>query len=123
MLVKIEVELLSYGMVLFHNFHSQATDFSFSAIVEPAIIKDELHVVHEVLDARIFVLLQLCLDCREIHWVLYNVRIVFDFELLVINGVSEDVSFLVPLERRQQSLSSLLPLVENGSTFRNLGNT
>ena len=123
MLVKIEVELLSYGMVLFHNFSSQTTDLSFSSIVQPAIIKDELHVIHEVLNARILVLLQLCLDCREVHRVLYNVWIVFDFELLVINGVSEDVSFLVPLERCQQSLGCFLPLVENRSTLRNLRNT
>ncbi len=112
--------MLSNRLVFLHDLHAQTTHLSFSPIVQPAIIKDKLHVVHEVLNASILVLLQLCLDRGEVHRVLDNHRVVINLELLVVDWVGEDVRFLVSLQCSQESLGSFLPLVENWRALRNL---
>ena len=42
------------------HLHADAPNFTVCPIVQLAIIEDELHVVLEILDALILMLLQLC---------------------------------------------------------------
>ena len=58
-LIKIEVQLLGNVQILRMHLHADAPNFTVCPIVQLAIIKDELHVVLEVLDALILMLLQL----------------------------------------------------------------
>lgn len=106
-------------MVLLHDFHAQSTHLSFGAIVQPAIIKDQFHVVHEVLNASILVFFKLCLDCGKVHRVFHNHRIVINLEFLVIDRVSENVCLLVPLKSGQEPLRGFLPLVKNWCALGN----
>ena len=61
--VKIEVQLFSDRIVVFLDTNTDLADVALSPIVELAIIEDELHIIHEVLDALILVLPQLCFYC------------------------------------------------------------
>ena len=116
-LVKIEVQLLGdRGIVLLYS-DTDLSDVTLRAVVKLAIIEDKLHVIHEVLDALILVLPQLCFDGRKVHWVLHDVGVVGDLQLDVVHGVLEDVGLGVPQEVLHHALGCLLPLVENGSTF------
>ena len=77
-LVKIEVQLLGDRGVVLLDSDTDLADVTLRAVVKLAIIEDELHVIHEVLNALILVLPQLCFDGREVHWVLHDVGVVGD---------------------------------------------
>jgi hypothetical protein len=61
-IVKIEVELLGDGGIVLLDSDTDLADITLCAVVKLAIIEDELHVIHEVLDSLILVLPQLCFD-------------------------------------------------------------
>ena len=99
LLIEAEVKLLSDSPILFSNFYAQTPYITICSIVEPAIVENELHVIHEVLDPRVLVFLKLRLDSLEVHRVLHDRWVVWDPELLIIDWVREDVGFLVALQR------------------------
>ena len=111
--IEVKVELLGDSVILFLDVHANLANFAFCAIVDAAIIKYELHVIHEVLNALILVVLQLLLNRGEIHWVLDQQRIVRDVQFLIIDWVRKNVSLLVALDHGKHPLSGLFPLVEN----------
>ena len=78
-------------------------------------MKDQLHVRHEILDIFILMVLQLVLNSRKVHRVLDNVRIVGDAQRHMVHWIAENVRLLVPLERLEDALGGLLPLIEDGS--------
>ena len=118
--IEVKVELLGDSVILFLDFNADLADFVFSAIVDAAIIKYELHVIHEVLNALILVILQLLLNRGEIHWVLDQQRIVRDVQFLIVDWVRKNVSLLVALDHGKHPLSGLFPLVENWGVVGNL---
>ena len=84
-------------MVLLTDFYTHATHLCFSSIVEPAIIKDQLHVLHEVLNSRILVIFQLGFDGLEVHWIFYDHGVVGDFKVDIVDWLSEYLRLLIPL--------------------------
>lgn len=60
-------------------------------------MEDKLHVLHELLDALVLLLLQLTLDSREVHRVLHHRQIVEDAEGYRVDWIGEDVGLLVAL--------------------------
>ena len=88
-------------MVLLLDFEAEPTNIALCAIVEPTVVENELHVVHEVLNARIFVFLQLLANRLKVHGILYNVGVVGDAQLLPIDRVCENVSLLISLQSCQ----------------------
>ena len=70
--IKIKVELLGKLLVLLMHLTSDETNFTLSSIVKSAVEKNKFHVLHKVLNFLILVLLKLCFDRLEIHWVCDN---------------------------------------------------
>ena len=60
-------------------------DTSVLAVVELAIVENELNILHELIYAVVPLLLQLGFYCSKVHWLLHNCWVVRDVELLVIN--------------------------------------
>ena len=60
--IEVEVELLCDRVILVLNVNSNLANLALCTIVDAAIIKHEFHVVHEVLNALILVILKLLLD-------------------------------------------------------------
>ena len=100
------------------HLDADLTNFCLSAVVNAAIIEDQLHVGHEVLYFAIFLILQLRLYGREVHWVLHHVGVVWDVEAHVVDRVRKDVGLLVASQSDQNALSCLFPLVKNRGTLR-----
>ena len=96
-LVKIEVELVSNRVILLADLNAHATDLSFSSVVQSAVIEDELHVLHEVLDSRILVFFQLSFNGLEVHWVFDDHWVVWDLQIDIVDWLFEDLRLLVPL--------------------------
>ena len=120
MLVKVKVELLGDLEVLLVHAHADLPDLALGPVVDPAIIEHELHVRHKVLNALILLLLQLRLDCAEVHRVFDQVWVVWDLQRDVVDRIRKDVSFLVLLEHYEHALGRLFPLVKDGGTLGNL---
>ena len=118
--IKVKVELLSDLVILLLDRDSNLANITLCAIVDAAIIEDELHVLHKLLDALVLVLLKLCLDSGEVHRVLHHEWVVKNAQLLIVHRIGKDVGLLVPLEQHEHSLSGPLPLIENWSAFRHL---
>ena len=118
--IKVKVELLSNLVILLLDRDSNLANVTLCAIVDAAIIEDELHVLHKLLDALVLVLLKLCLDSGEVHRVLHHEWVVKNAQLLIVHRISKDVGLLVPLEQHEHSLGGPLPLVENRGAFRHL---
>ena len=104
------------------NRDTNLANFALNTIVELAVVKHQLHIVHEVLDARVLVLLKLCLDGGEIHWVLDKQRVVGDSQLHIVDGLSKNVRLRIALKICQHSLCSLFPLIKDGSAVRHFWN-
>ena len=100
-LVKIEVELLSNCVVFLLDLDAEPANVTFCPIVESTVVEDKLHIIHEVLDTRILVFLQLLSDGLKVHGVLHDVWVVGDAQLFPVYRVREDVSFLVSLQSGQ----------------------
>ena len=60
--IKIEVELLSQALVLLMYLNADHAYFCLGAIIEATIVEDELHVLHELLNALVLLFFQLTLD-------------------------------------------------------------
>ena len=116
--IEVKVELLRNRGILLMNRDSNLAHIAFCAIVDAAIIKYELHVLHEFIDALVLVLLKLRFDRREVHRVLHHRRVVQDVQRLIVDRVRKDVRLLVTLEHCEHSLRGLLPLVKDWSAFR-----
>ena len=119
-LVKVEVELLGDLVILLLDLHSYLADVALRAVVDATIIKDELHVLHELLNALILVILQLVLNRGEVHRILHHLGVVGDVELLPVDRIRKDVGLLIALYHGEHTLSGLFPLVENGRALRHL---
>ena len=119
-LIKIEVQLLGNVLILWMHLHADAPNFTLCAIVQFAIIEDKLHIVHEVLDSLILMLLQFCADSWKVHWICHNGWVVENVQLDVVDRIGEDVCFLVAGEGHQHAWGSLLPLIHDWSTFWDL---
>lgn len=118
--IEVEVELLCESMILFLDFNTDLADFALCAIVDAAIIKYKLHVLHEILNAPILVIPQLLLNRGEVHRVFDQLRIVRDVQFLIVDWVGKYVSLLVALNHSEHPLSGFLPLIENWSVIRHL---
>ena len=81
--IKIEVQLLDHIIVLLLDGETNLAHIRLRPIVEPTIIENKLHVVHEVLNALVLVLSQLSFNGGEVHRILYDVGVVRDLQLLV----------------------------------------
>ena len=97
-LIKFEVQLLGNVPILLMHLHADAPNFTLCSIVHLAIIENKLHIIHEVLDAFILMLLQFCADSRKVHWVCHDCRVIENVQLFVVDGIGEDVCFLVASE-------------------------
>jgi len=95
--------------------------FRLCAVVEAAVVEDEFHVLHELLDALILLLLQLTLYSREVHRVLHYSQIVDDAKGDIIDRIGKDICLLIALQGGEHPRRGLLPLVEDWSALRNLG--
>ena len=60
--IEVEVELLCDRVIFLLDFDSNLANLVLCSVVDAAIIKHEFHVIHEVLNALILVILQLLLD-------------------------------------------------------------
>lgn len=96
------MELLTYGLAVVGH----GADF---AIVENAVVKNEGHVAQEVLEFRVFVVVQLLLYCAEVHRVLNNVQVVRDVQFFPINRFVENPGVFVFPQKVYQSLGCLVP--------------
>ena len=81
-------------------------------------MEDQLHVRHEVLDIFILMVFQLILNCRKVHWVLDDIRIVGYTQSDIVHRVAEDVRPLISLKSREDTLGCFFPLVEDWGSFR-----
>ena len=90
-LVEVEVKLLCNRQVFLLDFDADLAHVCLRAIVEATIIKDKLHVVHEVLDLLIFVLLQFSSYRLEVHWVLNDSWVVRNIQCLVVDRHGKDL--------------------------------
>ena len=95
--IEVKVELLGSLMILFLNLDSDLAYIAFRTIIDAAIIKYELHVIHELVNALVLVFLELLLDRGEVHRVLNHVRVVWDVQRNIVNWVCKNVSLLVAL--------------------------
>lgn len=95
--IEVKVELLGNRVILLLNLDSDLAHVALSAIIDAAIIKYELHVLHELVDALVLVFLELRLDRSEVHRVLNHDRVVRDVQRDIVDGVRENVSLLVAL--------------------------
>jgi hypothetical protein len=120
-LIKVEVELFCNLVVLLLHAHSDLADLGCRPVVQLAIIEDKFHILHEVANPLILLLLQLRLDCVEVHRVLHEGWVVQDLQRDVVDRVGENVRFLIFLESGKHALGSLLPLVEDWRTLRDFG--
>ena len=101
---------------------SDLTDLALSPIVELTIVENQLHIVNELLDLGILMLLDLSLDGAEVHWILHDLMIVRNLKSLHIHSIMEYVRLGIPLQQLDYSLGGSLPLVKYGVTlldFRN----
>jgi hypothetical protein len=84
--------LLNEAAILIMDLLTHLADTSVLSVVELAVVKNELNVLHELINAVVPLLLQLSFYCSKIHRLLYNCRVVRDVELLVINRFLKDPS-------------------------------
>lgn len=120
--IKIEVELFSQVLVLLVYLITNFAHIAQRAIIQSTVVKDKLHVFHEVLDALILMFLQLTFDSREIHRILHDGVVVEDAEGKRVNWICEDVGLLVTLQGSQHPCRCFLPLIEDWSTLGNFWN-
>ena len=76
MFIKIEIELLREALVLLVNLYTDEAHLTLHAVIEPAVVEHKLHVLHELLNALVLMVLQLALNRREVHWVLHYCQVV-----------------------------------------------
>ena len=98
------------------------TNFTFNAVVKPAIVEHKLHVIHEFLQLIVLTLLQPGFNGTKVHRFLNNGRVVRDAKSLHINWFCKDVGFRVALKCLHETLSSFLPLIENWRSLRHIRN-
>lgn len=84
-------------MVLLLHCDAYLSDITFCPVVKSAIVKYELHIIHEVLYALIFMLSKLALDCAKVHWILDYIGVVGDLKFHEVHWICKNVSFLVTM--------------------------
>lgn len=89
-LIKFKTELLSQTAVLIVHLLTHLANMGDLAVVELAVVKNKFHVFHELADAPIALLLQLSLYRAKVHWLLHDVVVVGDVELLYVDWLCED---------------------------------
>ena len=87
--VEIEVELLHKADVLFLKTRSDLAHLALVTIVEPAVVKYKLHVIHIFLQFTVLVLFQLGRDGAEIHRFLDDIVVIWNAEGLDIDWLGE----------------------------------
>ena len=118
--VKVQKELIGNRIVFLLHLYAYLAHVTLSAVVQPAVEKNEVHVGHEALNTAILVLLQLLTYRRKVHRILDDLRVVGDFQLNIIDRILKDIGLLVPLERGQGALGGFLPLVVDGGAVGHL---
>jgi hypothetical protein len=85
-------------VILFLDLNADQANVAFRSVVHSTIIKDKLHVLHELLNALVLVLLEFCLNRGEVHRVLHHLGVVEDVQLLPVDRIGKNVSLLVALD-------------------------
>jgi len=107
------VELLADALA--HGAH-----LAVLAVVLQAVFEDEVQIVEEVLELQILVRVELLLDRAKIHWLLDDVKVVGDVQLLGIHRLVKDPSLMVLPNRCDHAFGCLIPALINGLVFIDL---
>ena len=117
--VEAEVKLVDETHVLLLNARANLSNFTFDAIVKSAVVEDQIHILHELLQLAVLAFLKLSFNGTKVHRLLHNGVVIRDAESFDIYWLCKDVGLRVSLQSLHQSLSSFFPLIEN---WRSLGN-
>ena len=93
--IKIEVELFSQALVLLVYLYANKADLALDTIVEAAVVKDQFHVLHELLNLLILMFLQLTPNSLKIHRVFHHLWIIRNVQTLNINWKGKNACFLI----------------------------
>ena len=96
--VEAEVKLVDETHVLFLNARANLTDFTFDAIVKSAIIEDQIHILHELLQFAVLAFFQLRFNGTKVHRLFHNGVVIRDAESFDIYWLSKYVGLRVSLQ-------------------------
>ena len=54
---------------------------------------------------------QLLLNCTKVHWILHHAWVIGDLQFYIVDGICENVSFLVTVQSCKHALSRFFPLI------------
>jgi len=120
--VERQEQLLLEFFELFADTFAHQPDMRGFAVIQLAVVKNELHVAQELGDIMVLVFAQLTLDSSEVHRFLHDGVVVGDVQGFDVHGFLEDVGGLVPAQSDQEARRGLFPLVVDGSLARHFGN-
>ena len=118
--VKIKVQLFSNCVVLLLHLDANLAYVTLCSIVQPAVVKYELHILHEILYTLILMFSELSFDRTKVHGILHDIGVVRDLELLPVDRIRKNICLLIAIESGEHALSCLLPLVVDWSRLGNL---
>lgn len=119
--VEVHAEVVVKLVELFADAFAHGAHLAVLAIVLQAVLEDEVQIVEEVLEFQVLVRVELLLDRTEVHWLLDDVKVVGDVQLLGIHRFVKDPCLMVLPNRCDHALGCLIPALINGLVFIDLG--
>ena len=109
--VEVHRQLLVLFVELLSDTLADLANLTVLTVILNAVLEDQVHVVEEVLELQILIRVQLLLYRTEIHWLLNDLEVVRDVQLLRVNRFKEDPSLLQLHENSHNSLCSFIPRI------------
>ena len=96
--VKIKVQLFSNCVVLLLHLDANLAYVTLCSIVQPTVVKYELHILHEFLYTLILMFSELSFDRTKVHGILHDIGVVRDLELLPVDRIRKNICLLIAIE-------------------------
>ena len=112
--IKPYVQLLALLVVLLLHLLAHLRHLAVFAVVQDAVRENQLYVLQEVLHVQVLVVAQLLFYRSKVHWVLDDVEVVRDLQLLGVHWLQEDPGLVQLHEVLHHAHGYLLPVVLNG---------
>lgn len=109
--VEVHRQLLVLFVELLFDTPADLANLTVLTVILNAVLEDQVHVVEEVLELQILIRVQLLLYRAEIHWLLNDLEVVRDVQLLRVNRFKEDPSLLQLHEVSHHSLCGFIPRI------------
>jgi len=118
--VEVHEERVIQSVEFFTDTLAHDADLTVLSVVLNAVLEDEVHIVEEVLQLEVLIRVQFLLDEAKVHWLLNDVKIVGDVQLLRVDRLVEDPRLIMLPQGVYHALSGFVPAIVDLSMIRHI---